>query len=323
MVRKPSEMFAAVVAALGLEAPRTLNPGCSGSTLMHSRRGVLGLSVGLALPSLAGAASPDVDLVANVEATRSPPSFLKGNVLPLVLRPSYGVQAPDVYYPPWFEGRWRASSRLVSVNAPAGVEYFSAGGDGAAALERARSEIGSTLEYDVRWVRTADDKLIVDRAFNVESITRASMGAAAVQDTQPDGADHLTMYIRPSGGPQGGVFRAELQVVSRITDERRLPAGFACAETVRQSVLLVPGEVARRSESAPRVKEVDAICTYDAPVGGVMRGTQRTATFLVPDAAYTSRVSLAEQQAMASARGPDGRPIAVDLRHYELEYRRA
>ena len=72
------------------------------------------------------------------------------------------------------------------------------------------------------------------------------------------------------------------------------------------------------------MKEVEAICTYDAPETKgsveVMRGCQRTATFLVPDVAYTANPSFAEQQAIMMTRGPGGRSIAIDMRHYDLVY---
>ena len=48
------------------------------------------------------------------------------------------------------------------------------------------------------------------------------------------------------------------------------------------------------------VKEVETLCTYDRQPDGSFTGVQRTATFLVPDAAYTSGASLAEQQVRGS-----------------------
>lgn len=69
------------------------------------------------------------------------------------------------------------------------------------------------------------------------------------------------------------------------------------------------------------VKEVETICTYELdPVDGVMRGYQRTATFLAADASYTSDASFAEQQAVQLARGPGGRQVAIDVRTYQLLY---
>ena len=184
---------------------------------------------------------------------------------------------------------------------------------------------GSVM-YECKFVRREDGRVVVDRGYNTASISRASMGSRAVQDTQEDGPNHLVMYIQPSGAPSGGVYRADLQVVSRRVQNERLPESFACAETVRQSVVLVPGEKRSAPVAPSRIKEVEAICTYDKPVvqgsTEIMRGGQRTATFLVPDAAYTANPSLAEQAAMQQTRGPGGRAIALDMRHYDLVYER-
>jgi len=72
-------------------------------------------------------------------------------------------------------------------------------------------------------------------------------------------------------------------------------------------VLLVPGENYNGPRRPPMVKEVETFCTYDRQPDGSFTGVQRTATFLVPDAAYTSGASLAEQQ----VRGSRQRAIAL------------
>lgn len=76
---------------------------------------------------------------------------------------------------------------------------------------------------------------------------------------------------------------------------------------MRQTVLLVPGENYNGPRRPPMVKEVETFCTYDRQPDGSFTGVQRTATFLVPDAAYTSGASLAEQQ----VRGSRQRAIAL------------
>ena len=85
-------------------------------------------------------------------------------------------------------------------------------------------------------------------------------------------------------------------------------------------MLLVPGENYNGPRRAPMVKEVETFCTYDRQPDGSFTGVQRTATFLVPDAAYTSGSSLAEQQALVLARGPNGQQTALDVRVYSLVY---
>ena len=254
--------------------------------------------------------------------------LVKGDSMPLrfVTRPSYGLESPDVYYPPWFLGRWRATSTLREVLAPAGAELFSPGRNGTALLAKARAEVGDPLAYDVRWRRDGENNVVVDRAYNVESISRASMGAGAVQSTQEDGPDHLVMVLKPSGAAPGALFRADVRVVARRADAPRADGdGFDCAEVVRQTVVAVQGEQAAAAPArrSPLLKEVETICTYDRQPGGTtLVGTQRTATYLVPDATYTADPTLAEQAAAGLA-SAGGRPVAIDVRHYDLVYEKA
>ena len=63
-------------------------------------------------------------------------------------------------------------------------------------------------------------------------------------------------------------------------------------------MLLVPGENYNGPRRPPMVKEVETLCTYERLPDGSIAAVQRTATFLAPDAAYTSGASLAEQQAV-------------------------
>ena len=253
------------------------------------------------------------------ETTRAPAS--------LVLRPEYGIESADVLYPEWALGRWAARSTLRSVLAPAGDELFSPGRNGTEALRRARLEAGTALEYPVKWIQPGG-RVVVDREYNVASISRATMGPEAVQDARADGPDHLTMVLRPAGAPSGSLFSADLRVVGRRTDPYPLaerPNFFACAETTRQTVTTVAGErAAPGPPRAPLIKEIETICTYelDSRDSRVMRGQQRTASFLVPDAGYTGDPSLAELAASRLARAPNGRIMAVDVRVYDVTYTR-
>lgn len=262
-----------------------------------------------------------------VNATNTLPDGGRGAAY--ALRPQYGLESPDVMYPSWFYGSWIASSTLKSVIAPAGEELFAPGRNGTDALVRARMDIGDPLRYEVRWrksLRSQQDgaSVVVDRGYNVASISRASMGSQAVQDTIEDGPDHLTTYLKPAGAPPGLVYAADLRVVARRTDPPTdNPNFFACAEITRQTVTPVQGEKATGPPKSPLVKEIETIVTYelDRQDPNTMRGYQRTATFLVPDTAYTGDPKLAEIAAarLASIRG---RLVAVDLRTYEVVYSR-
>ena len=255
-------------------------------------------------------------------------ALAQGDRLPitLALRPSYGIEMPDVYYPQWALGRWTVSSALRSVYAPAGEELFAPGRNGTEAMQRARTE--PSLTYEIRWRRGGDEpkQVILDRGYNVASIARASMGASAVQNVEEDGPDHRTLVLRPDGAPPTSLFSADIRIVARradpLTEER--PTRFACAETTRQTITTIAGEKAQGGPpKSPLIKEIETICTYELdPSGDVMRGAQRTATFLVPDAAYTGDPSLLEMAASRLTRAPNGQLVAVDVRVYDLVYTR-
>ena len=94
----------------------------------------------------------------------------------LAIRPTNGIETPDVHYPPWALGRWTATSTLRSVYAPAGEDLFAPGRNGTEALRLAR--VDTPLTYEVRWRRSGDGEgVVVDRGYNVASISRASLGS--------------------------------------------------------------------------------------------------------------------------------------------------
>jgi len=292
-------------------------------------------SLGVLSDLLPAAAVDGIPLVREtVEQTAKLPTDTERFPINLALRPDYGIEVPDVRYPEWFMGSWNVTSSVKSVFAPAGVEVFAPGRNGTDALRRARQE--PSLTYKVRWRRSRDgrssdeENLVVDRKYNTASISRASMGTSAVQNIEEDGPDHLTLVLTPAGAPSSSVFSVDLTVVSRRVDPYPLDSGrpniFACAETTRQTVTSIPGGKAAPSAQpkAPVIKEIETIVTYelDATNPNIMRGYQRTATFLVPDAAYTGNPTVAELAALRLARAPDGRYVAVDVRVYDLVYTR-
>lgn len=302
------------------------------------RRSVIGLASGTLIAAAAparsetsGIAAPAVPTLSGIiEGTIALPDG--GRAAALALRPAYGLETPDVVYPSWFLGKWQASSTLQSVIAPAGEDLFAPGRNGTDAIRRARAEIGAefALNYDVRWRQRANQQdaveVVVDRGYNVASISRAAMGSSAVQDVQEDGPNHLTTYLQPKGAPPGLVYAADLRVVSRRTDpaDPARPRLFVCAETTRQTVTAVAGEKAAvQPPKSPLIKEIETIVTYelDAKDPNLMRGYQRTATFLVPDTAYTGDPKLVELAA-AKLTSFRGRLVAVDVRTYDLTYSR-
>ena len=209
----------------------------------------------------------------------------------------------------------------IQVYAPAGVELFSPGRNGTEALSRARLDL-APLTYECRWRRNAEDRVVVDRGYNIAAIARASLGSRAVQDVEEDGPDHQTLVLQPSAAARSALYRADLRIAARRTDAATEdPSAFVCGEMVRQTILIVPGaNSAQKTPRPPTVKEIETICTYKRRPDGSLVGYQRTATFLVPDTLYTSQSSTAEQMAARLARTADGRQVAIDVRVYDVEY---
>lgn len=275
--------------------------GATATTLAAERPAAATAAVAAATGTVATTAATAPRLRDTVESLRGWKDDARP---PLVTKQIFTRETADVLYPPWFAGTWRCTSTLESVLAPAGVELFTPGRNGTEALRRARLEVGQPLQYQSRW-RKGDEEgtWVVDRGFNVAAISAASMGEKAVQNCEEYGPDRIELVLRPDAAGRV-VYRAQLDVVARRTDPVVSDALFDCAETVRQTVVLVPGEGYNGPTRPPMVKEVETVCTYDRTPSGAIVGMQRTATFLVPDAAYTSGASLAEQQVRKEGRPP-------------------
>ena len=64
---------------------------------------------------------------------------------------------------------------------------------------RARLEVGQPLVYPTRWRQstTREGSWVVDRAFNTQAISAASMGPKAVQNCETNGADQVEPEPEP------------------------------------------------------------------------------------------------------------------------------
>lgn len=67
------------------------------------------------------------------------------------------------------------------------------------ARRRARLEVGQPLVYSTRWRQspTREGSWVVDRAYNTQAISAASMGAKAVQNCEAKGADQVETAPKP------------------------------------------------------------------------------------------------------------------------------
>lgn len=205
----------------------------------------------------------------------------------------------DIFYPKYFLGRWKVTSTLKSVSAPAGYKLF--GRDGA--LEAVQQQVDqSPLVYDSRFIRAPGGKVISDRAYNTARIAAAAMGTDAVLDCVPSGINQIGLSLRPNSA-EGAIFAVVLSVLAR--DCVKSDGKFLyVSELVRQSVRH-GGETDLKTHS--QVREIETSCLYSLNEGAdFIAAKQRTVSYLP-----RSDLHYADAK---------GRP--VDIRNYDLVYNR-
>lgn len=229
----------------------------------------------------------------------------------LLSPPSYGMEGADIFYPSWFKGSWQVFSETLDVQAPCGITLFG----GNVTFERARSEIGSVLKYDSRFIADGADHVIADREYNVRSIAKAAMGAYSVLDIPVATPNKLTCILSPNGSPQ--LLKVDLIALNR-RQETLSDLKFDCSEVSREIVAPVNNgssqtASAQQPNSAPILKEVEttSLYTFD-PATNEISCLQRSATFLLP--------SQSSPMAYKMWEASRGRPI--DVRFYDVKYKK-
>jgi len=208
------------------------------------------------------------------------------------------MTAPDIFYPSWLTGRWSASSTTTSVTAPCSIALFG----GQRLYERAVAEIGSSLEYECRFV-PYEGGAVADRAFNVESIARASMGTLSVDqiDATPN---KIHSVLKPKDS--GGRFTVDILIEGRTTET--IGSTFVTDE-IGTNVLK---SEFKDQANLVSLKRVETISSYELVENGLVMGKQKTITFLEPSNDPTSRETTFFMMS-------NGR--AVDVRTYDVVYR--
>lgn len=242
------------------------------------------------------------------------------------------LAAEDIYYPQWMYGLWKVESTARCVEAPLGEELFGRPG----ALAEAQKDVGVPLSYQARFRRIPGGRVVADRAFNVDSISRAAMGNSAVLECflEDGNADRLKMTLVPNGAG-GRIFDAFLYVTSR--DQSALSEAvesFGCSETSHQTVVAqndpIRGNVGGNSVSLPRkastsVKDIQVIQLFDRedaadPSPTAFSSVQRISTFMTED-------EFRERLRAKTFKGPgtaqkfsDIKKIPIDVRVYDIKY---
>ena len=114
-----------------------------------------------------------------------------------IMKANTKLASEDIYYPKWMFGLWKVDSTALCVEAPLGEEFFGRAG----ALGEAKKDIGVPLTYQARFRKENKGRIVADRAFNVDSISRAAMGNSAVLECflEDGNADRLKMTLVPNG----------------------------------------------------------------------------------------------------------------------------
>jgi hypothetical protein len=249
-----------------------------------------------------------------------------------IVKANTKLAAEDIYYPKWMFGLWQVESTTRCVEAPLGEELFGRAG----ALQEARKDVDVPLKYQARFRRGTRGQIIADRAFNVDSISRAAMGDSAVLECflEDGNADRLKMTLVPSGAG-GRVFDALLYVTSR--DQSRVSEvveGFSCSETSHQTVIAqndpLRGNVGAGTVSIPRspstsVKDIQVIQVFNRedprdPSPSSFSSVQRISTFMTEDE-FRDKLRAKKFQGPGTAQKfSEIKKMPVDVRVYDIQY---
>jgi len=235
-----------------------------------------------------------------------------------------GVKSSDVFYPAEFLGKWNVTSTFTDCCAPLGVEVFG----GQTAFDSVQKDVNSTLNYLAIFKNGSNGTIIADRLYNVEHIAEASMGKNSIlNDAQLDGdlAKRLRLTISPPTS-KGAIFDIELLTTDRqsslqpsvsvpnpsdLSSSITTPLRFEAMERTSQ-VIRVRAEKDDKP-TLPLRKNIETITLYLVVDKDTIRGVQRTATYLSP---YDPRYGV------AYSRNPAVAKTAVDIRRYEMLYKR-
>eukprot|EP01041_Mallomonas_annulata_P001438 gene1438-2768_t len=228
-----------------------------------------------------------------------------------------GVSSDDVYYPIDFQGKWNVSSIFREVTAPLGVEVFG----GQPVFDAALKDVNSSLNYVAKFKPGPNDTTICDRLYNVEQIAEASMGLNSIlNDAQLD--DNLARRLRLTISPpssKGAIFDIELLTTDREYCAHNQSSSssspyFSWFEAMERTSQIIRVRSDKDGpDTLPLRKNIETITLYTFIDKDTIQAIQRTATFLSP---------LDPRYSVAVSRNPDVYNTAVDIRRYDVFYRR-
>ena len=212
-----------------------------------------------------------------------------------------GISSKDVYYPLWFEGKWKTSSNFTSFKYPLDVNF------GGSSYNKTLSELYSSLEYISKFKvdQKINEKCISDRLYNVEQISIASLGKNCIlsdEQNSNDISNYLNILLRPDKATNT-IFNISLRVTDREFYEGANKR-FNVFERIEQSI-----QIQSEFQSRISIKDIETTTSYRKISDNLIQATQRTATFLSPeDPRFKQYYSI----------NPDISQTSVDIRKYDV-----
>lgn len=120
--------------------------------------------------------------------------------------PPYGMEATDIFYPSYFQGSWKASSKTTNAYAPCGFDLFPGGQSAFDNTVQKEIRGGDVLEYKARFVASSDDTAVIaDREYNAKEIAKAAMGSFSVVDVSEATPNRFSCLLAPPEGSGGSL----------------------------------------------------------------------------------------------------------------------
>jgi len=215
----------------------------------------------------------------------------------------------DIEYPAWLEGTWQVTARFDNFSTPLGVKFL--GGSSPEinqkSSEEARSKIGSTVDYQLRFEKLGSGKVREDRLFNTEQRLNAYAKRTVVRSVEYVAIDRgqATKELNTLTYYKGGLVGKSFSTRRRWSDiDSKV---FFCDECSRQLFAIKCNQaVQSKTCPPPIVTDQESITEFEDLGGGLVRAHFRLLGFLNPNSALFF----------------DARQEAVTISDYTLEMKR-
>ncbi|GAQ77683.1 hypothetical protein KFL_000020450 [Klebsormidium nitens] len=142
---------------------------------------------------------------------------------------AFGISAPDIYYPKFFEGYWEVDSVLVDVDIPGGIEQLSL-----PRLASIRDMLDRHEKWEVRYINHKGN-IIADRVYNTLSLIEGSvMQFRGIWNPDEANRMRLEVTVDSAGRKTDHGFGVETLITRRSFDSPA-PGTFDSSEFSRET----------------------------------------------------------------------------------------